>query len=277
MMKKRMSTCRALAERYASETGNQIPTSDASTDIKQAWLLTQEWGCLNSTTGNYETGTTCIENNNAQYPINSSESTLPNRAPVFNYLKEDGFLAWVNTRGFQCVNRIIGNFYGLNYKTGNLNQPGPSVTPPQPQCYLACQNFTSDSTICLECVNQVLTTNPSLCPDVNTTNPQDESLIQDSIACHECIGLQASELSVDPTPTQEQQDAVINSMWDCITGTVSTPLSLGAIIGIIVAVIVVVVTALILGIYFGVIEPKLKKKEKEESQLKAAGVNLQET
>jgi hypothetical protein len=280
-----MTSCKNLAERYAKETSIPIPASNADTQLRLDWLLTSEWGCIppgSSSVNDFKDQAWCLVNNNpkpsdVQEPNGSRvQSTLATRPPYLNYLKEEGFLHWVNQRGLQCINRIVGNFFGLNPQTGLSNAPGPSISFPDSQCWGACYNATTSSEMCFECVNSVLSSNPSLCPQINTANPDDENLIKDSISCHECIGTQStfipSQNPSDP-PLTPNSTAMVNNMWACITGTVAAPISTSLIVILVVSGVFLLTLALTLGLYYGYFHPRILKKQAREKELEKAGID----
>lgn len=284
-----MSSCQSLAKRYVRETGNTVPDATASEEAKQLWLLTQEWGCAppGSQPGTFIAADVCIGSNvtgaegvnNKAAPAPSGDnirSTLATRPPALNVLKEEGFLHWVNQRGFQCINRIVGNFYGLNYNTGLANAPGPSITPPDSQCWGACFNATSDSEMCFECINTVLDQNPSLCPEINVKDPGDETLIRDAVSCHECVGSQSAFIqSTAPgaQPGDPDNPAILNQVWKCITSTLNPGLTALDIMLIVIAAVIVVAVAVTLGLYYGYFHPRMLRSEARRSNLESVGLN----
>lgn len=280
------TSCQRLAQRYATETGKAIPGNDASTQVKSDWLLTQTWGCILPGKTEFHTNENgfCSQYNNPSAPAvvkpdadgknGVTPSTALVRPPMLNYLKEEGFLSWVNQRGLQCVNRIVGNFYGFNNQTGSANIPSVSVSPPDSQCWGACFQVTSTSDMCFECVNQVLKSNPKACPQLNPNDPNDETLIQDSVNCHECIGTQGTFIPL--TSTTPNETAMIDNMWKCITGSVSPGLTTSDIVIIAIACVFFAAIVIVLAVYFAVIHPKILKKERERQQIMAAGYSPDE-
>lgn len=249
-----MSTCADLARLYATQTGDTIPGPTASTDEKNQWLLTQQWGCYD-TSGTFHDATWCQANNDVP-PAQTGSSTLGSRPAMINALDENGFLSWVNVRGMQCINRIVGRFYGTNPQTGLVNSPGPSVSPPPSRCWGACQNVTQSSSICFECVAQVLADEPNLCPDVSTA--QD---LQSAVTCQQCIGQQADLIAPQPSVSPAvDPTAVIDNMWECITGTVSGPWSTTLIVSIAMSGAFVLVVLLVLVLYFAYFRPKIRAR-----------------
>lgn len=279
------TSCQALARRYAQESGQPIPLSSDPTAVRSDWLLTQTWGCILP-------GGTFPADFHPQDPANplndfchvnnnpgksSSGQTALTRPPVYNYLKEDGFLHWVNQRGLQCVNRIVGNFYGFNSQTGSANVPSVSIAPPDSQCWGACFQVTSDSDMCFECINQTLLANPSLCPQLDPSHPDDETLIRDAVNCHECIGGQGTFIPAAPDqPLTPDETAMVNNMWRCVVGEVKPGLTTADLVVIAVVGVFVVVIAVVLGLYYGYFHPKIVKQEQQRRQLMAAGYSPDE-
>lgn len=273
-----MSTCKSLAARYTKEvpilpdkSANVIPAVDATYDEKDKWMLISRWGCLvpPATVPNMNRED-CIANE----PPNDPNVTVNQRRPALNYLQESGFLSWVNDRGLKCVNKITGTYYGMNMATGLANTPGPTTSPLKSQCAGACRSVTADSAMCFECINQVLATDPSICDNaVNPNNPDDINLIQQAVSCHTCIASQGEFIPLQPvtSPAKPNNTAIMNNMFQCVTGTLAEPLSITIIAIIVIVVVVAVTVAIVLGVYFGVIQPKLKKKHMEDQQLRDKG------
>lgn len=260
-----MTSCQKLAQRYAAETNNPIPASTASVQDRDNWLLTSEWGCIPPGETEFKDTTQCAQDNDPPAPA-APASNLASRPPVLNVYKQEGFLNWVNERGSQCVNKVVGNFFGLNTTTGQANSPGPSVSFPDSQCWGTCFNFTSSSEVCFECVKSTLMRDPSLCPKININDPADETLIQDSVNCLECAGNQSADGGSETT--------VLNRVWQCVTGTVNEGLSTNDIVIIVVCSVFVAVMALTLGLYYGYFRKRLKAVEQKRVQLAQAGVDI---
>lgn len=269
------SSCQALAQRYVQETGQALPSATAPTDLRSNWLLTQTWGCV-PPGGTYPDDfhadlTYCQQFNNPPKAAPGQPNTALTRPPLFNYLEETGFLHWVNQRGLQCVNRIVGNFYGFNAATGNANLPSVSVSPPDSQCWGACFQVTSASDMCFECINQTLLAQPSLCPQLNPANPEDETLIRDAVNCHECIGSQSTFVPKNGSATTPDETAMVDQVWRCITGTVPPPLTAAEIAVIALVGVFVLVMVVVLAVYYGYLHPKVMRQEQERRRLMAAG------
>lgn len=268
-----VSSCALLARRYVAEGGPAIPVAEAPTAVRSDWLLTQTWGCIppGRTLADFSADPKVCQATNDPPPppttTTTTTSTALTRPPMFNYLQEAGFLHWVNQRGLQCVNRIVGNFYGLNLATGNANTPGVSVSPPDSQCWGACFQVTSASDTCFECVNQTLTAHPDLCPQLDPTHPDDENLIRDAVNCHECIGTQGT---LAPA-TSVNETALVNHMWQCVVGEVRAPLSTADLVTVVLIAVFVAVLATVLGVYYGYFHPRIVRKEQQRRQLLAAG------
>jgi hypothetical protein len=95
-----MSTCAALAIKYAAETHQPIPAVTDSADAKDNWLLTQTWGCLDKQ-GTFHDAEWCKVNNNIPPPARPN-STLGSRPAMINYLSEDGFILRARPRDRAC-------------------------------------------------------------------------------------------------------------------------------------------------------------------------------
>lgn len=265
-----MSTCKKLAEQYATESGIAIPPITASVEEKQNWLLISEWGCIPPGTTTVLTSPACKDQNDKQ----SDSTNVTVRPPMLNYLQESGFLHWVNQRGMQCINGMVGRFYGLNTNTGTSNSPGPSVSPPNSRCWGACYLATTESSMCFECVKEVLLADPSVCPALDMHNPANENMVRDSIGCHECIANQSKFIqSASSPPNTPDLNAMMNNIWKCITGTVPKSLSDVDIIVIVIISVFVSAVAITLGLYFGYFHPKIVKSEATRLKLLQAGLN----
>ncbi len=269
-----MSTCKQLAERYATEENKPIPPRTASFEEKQAWLYTAKWGCIPPGESAFVEGLdACKEVNDRPAPTAGS-SNLASRPPVLNKLQESGFLHWVNQRGYQCINRLTGTFYGLDEKTGLAKVPGPDQSNVDSKCWGACYQATSASDMCVECVVQQLTDDSSLCPQIDVSDSKNDFLIKEAIACHECIGTQNrfEQKAGSPAGTadlEKMQDRV----WDCLTGSVRAPLSTADLVLIIVGAVFVATVAVTLGVYFGVIRPRAKRHMAEQEVLRQKGID----
>lgn len=273
-----MSSCKILADRYAKEQKLPIPPASASLEEKKKWLYVSQWGCIlpGKTLSDFmpndqfDLKGPCYLQNDKPAPGNQVSSTLNARPPVLNYLKETGFLAWVNERGLKCVNKIVGNFFGLNTETGLVNVPSVSVTPMQNQCWGSCQNVTSSSSMCFECINQVLQNTPDLCPDLNPNDPNNEKVMSQAVDCHFCVSQQGGYVGTAEVP---DDNAIMNNIFVCVNSSLSTPLS-AAVISVIVIVSVMILTAVIaLSVYFGYIKPRQMKNIRERDELIHNGIN----
>lgn len=273
-----MSSCAILAQRYVKEvptlpdgSANVIPPANASFADKSKWMLISKWGCLIPPATVPEMNQDVCKANEPPFVPTQNVNQRP---PVLNYLQETGFLNWVNERGLKCINKITGNYFGLNLATGAVNTPSPSVSPPMAQCWGPCRSVTDTSSMCFECVNQILAQDPALCDNaLNPSNPDDEQLIQQAVSCHTCIASQGGFIGqTTPTPIPDN-DAIMNNMFNCVLGNVTQPLSVTAIVLIVILGVMLLTAAIILGVYFGVIEPKLKKKQAQDQVIIQKGYN----
>jgi hypothetical protein len=259
--------CQNLATRYASETGIAIPGSSASVDARGVWLLQQSFGCV-------------LPNGTVSYAIPPDPAACENISTFVSpytfegvprtQLKESGFLAWVNERGMQCINRLTGVF------TDVANIPNVSVSQPMTYCNTACYNVLAGNQTCLQCIKQILEDPANnlqdACPALyNSTSIKtvDTDLMNDSLSCHACIGNNSNNLTI-PVETvvdgvnvlsSKYNESAFNMVWGCVTGSFPSQLSVGAIIGIVIACIIVVL-AIILGVYYGLQHAQKVKADK---------------
>jgi hypothetical protein len=248
--------CQNLATRYATETGNTIPNSTASVDVRGVWLLQQEFGCVEPDgTVNYLPPTDGKSCENTSVYVSPYQMTGVPRTQ----LKESGFLAWVNERGMQCINRLTGLF------TDVANIPNVSVSQPMTYCNTACYNVLAGNQTCLQCIKQTLEDPANnlqdACPALfngGSIKTVDTNLMNESLSCHGCIGNNSNNLTI---PVQTVVDGVnvlssrynesaFNMIWGCVSGSFPSQLSVGAIIGIVIACIIVVIIVIVGG-YFG--------------------------
>lgn len=267
-----MTSCQKLAKRYASESGNAIPASSASVEVRNAWLLTSEWGCIPPGDTEFKTAKECETLNDAPPPA-SPKSSLATRPPKLNFYKQEGFLSWVNKRGSQCVNKVVGNFFGFDTTTGQSKSPSPTQKFPNSQCWGMCYSYDSDSDMCFECVKSTVLKDPTLCPELDLTNPANDDLLKDSVNCLECAGKQSSVpiTSVDRARSETQN---LNQVWQCITSTVSDTINTADIVAIVIGCVFVVTIVIVLGVYYGYFKPKLKKLAARTARLERAGINI---
>ena len=248
-------SCKSLAQRYVRESGQAIPSAQAPLTERQDWLLREKWGCIipGQSTPTFDQST-CksaldVKNINVEHK------------PFLNYLDQQGFVAWVNERGLKCINRVTGLFFGLNTATGVVNEPGPSTTPPPSECWGACLNVTDTSDVCFECVKQQLMKNPSLCPDVDLSKPENENLIDDAVACHACLGVQGTGANDEDT---------VNRYYQCVNAEYNPGLTATEIVAIIMATSFVVVVIVVLSVWYGYLRPKHIKEQKLMNRLHTA-------
>ncbi len=258
--------CQNLATQYASETNNPIPGASASVDVRGVWLLQQQFGCV-------------LPDGSVDYLPPTDPKSCENQSVFVSphtfqglprtQLQESGFLAWVNERGMQCINRLTGLF------TDGTNIPNVSVSQPMTYCNAACYNVLAGNQTCLQCIKQTLEDPANnlqdACPQLyNGTNIKtvDTNLMNDSLSCHACIGNNSNNLTI-PVQTvvdgrnvlgSKYNESAFNMIWGCITNSYPSQLSVGAIIGIVIACIIVVLV-IILGSYYGVQRAQKLKAE----------------
>jgi hypothetical protein len=246
-------TCVQLANQYANETGMTIPPTNQSVDVRAAWLLTQEFGCI-------------LPDGSISYDSKVCATTTVFVSPVLieglpkTQLKEDGFLAWVNSRGLQCINKLNGIF------VDNQSIPSRTIAQPMTYCVAACYNVLPNQSTCFECIKQTLE-NPEnklqdACPDLYngiTITNVDTNLINESVTCHSCIANNSNNLTVGTQTTDATTGAVtygsaynpvaFETMWGCLTGSFPSQLSTGAIIGIVIGCLLGIILIIVASYY----------------------------
>ena len=288
-------SCQLLANQYVEEdpVNNKVPPPDSSIDERQKWLLRQMW-CCQYKNGDQENYIDCDRNNCANakvYVTPILNDPDPNKSGGYRQgapltiLKEDKFLAWVNERGMQCINKVVGRInaiptdHGTEYKL-----PGPDVPFAKGYCSGPCYNVLPGQIECFECIkktleDQTVSTNErkrldSLCPALyngTTIKEVDTNLMQQSLSCHSCVADNSKNLtnSVEVSPgvysTTYNEDA-FNRVWGCVTGNFPFEWTSGITIGIVIAVIVLLILGGI-GIWFYIRKKKEKTKQINLSML----------
>lgn len=136
------ATCGILSKRYATEFKAPIPAVDAGTDAFSEWLLKDEDICVNQ-------------------DGKKQDRPLPCTTSQIHVFEQSGFIAWLNERGYKCVNKILGKIYDPT------KPPGADHPFPKSSCNTECRVFNSDT--CFSCVEKVLKEDPSICDtDLNT-------------------------------------------------------------------------------------------------------------
>lgn len=163
-------SCKNLADRYIA-SGNPNYTSLKTDTEEKDWLLKETWECVVS---------------GVKYPAGSSQC----KDQKLKTLNEEGFLPYVNKRGYQCIHNITGKFYGTD-NDGNAKTPGDLSTgknydPPVVSCVAACRRARPGSETCFACITNTLLKSPDRCPELHM--PQDESLLKEAVTCQACMG-----------------------------------------------------------------------------------------
>lgn len=236
-----MLTCRPLAQRYAQESQNPIPAASASGATKKAWLLTERWGCIvpGSTDPTFDT--------DACRAALDAVTTNQQHKPYLNYLEEKGFLAWVNERGLKCVNKVTGLVFGLDTATGVVKIPDANTPQPDAACWDSCLSVTEDSDACFRCVNTYLKDHPDVCPDVDLTQDENETLLQDAARCHACIGTRSP-------------DPAYADYFRCITSEVHPPLSILDVVGFVLVGVFVLSVAVVWSVWHWYLRPRHRRR-----------------
>jgi hypothetical protein len=259
--KYKMSTCKELAKRYANETKKNIPNRDETDDIKQKWLYQSEWKCYQN--GEFKDPSNCDVcvdvNNNI---VDCKSPSMAKHKPRFNFLNETGFLHWVNQRGFQCINRITGNFFGIDEKSGDTKVPSIDVPYPNALCSDVCFGIQSKKgDKCFECIKNALKSDPSLCPGINIDNEEDKNILHDSVNCHECIGTQSKYFEKTDEKGEKVEDVTksLHNLWDCIDGVVKDKFPIMYIIYIVIGVIFLIAIVVTISLHFYFLKKKNEK------------------
>ena len=161
-------SCKNLADSYV-KAGNPGYSKLKTASAEQDWLLKETWEC---TVGG------------VKYPSGSSQC----KNQKLTTLKEEGFLPYVNQRGYQCIHRITGKFYDTD-SDGNAKIPGAlekNYEPPVVHCVAACRRARPNSETCFACITNTLIKNPEKCPEL--VMPRDESLLKEAVTCQACMG-----------------------------------------------------------------------------------------
>lgn len=210
--------CHQLVTRYVQEFPlRPLPADNAPIKPdRTAWLLEQEWCCLVDTIGT----------------VSCDPEVCARNAPA-TILKERGFLAWVNERSFQCINKVTGQINLTPHRDPGLNDAlQPSF------CIEECYHVTPEKTACFACVKRVLE-NPASnlvingqqpCPALfdpeSGINSVDTDLVQQAMQCQNCIAsnsanLVSSEMVTDQQGgtkfTHEYNARAFENIWACVT------------------------------------------------------------
>ena len=286
-------SCQLLANRYALEKKDSpIPSSDASVDDRQAWLLQQTWCCQYNSVDKGNNYVDCDPKSCAKAqvyvsPINKIGSTDPDPKTGGYYtgaaqtiLHETGFLAWVNERGLQCINKVVGRANAIPAPNSNVEYkiPGPSVPFEKGYCSAPCYNVLPNQIECYECIKNTLEDKkitgderkrldgicPALYNGIDITEV-DTELMQQSLSCHSCVASNSTNLtnSVQVSPgvyqTTTNEDA-FTQLWGCVSGSFpfqwTSAMTIGVVVGVIVLTIVLGV-----GIWY-----YLRKKKQEKTK-----------
>lgn len=158
-------SCKNLADSYV-KAGNPDYTNLKSSNAQRDWLLKETWECTDG---------------GVKYPAGSSQC----KNKKLTTLKEEGFLPYVNQRGYQCIHRITGKFYDTD-SNGNAKIPDIDNEPPVVNCVAACRRARPGSETCFACITNTLIRNPERCPDLSM--PRDEALLKEAVSCQACMG-----------------------------------------------------------------------------------------
>ena len=266
--------CQQLAATYASSTAHPIPATDADIEtVRGPWLITRQFGCQPSPDFviNMNTDECAAVMQPAAAGPGQTTAFVSAGAPLV-IIQETGFLAWVNERGLQCINKVTGLVNRAPVVNGTpYKDPGIDKAFLPTFCNKECYNVLPDQIGCFECVKAALE-NPAndlteTCPALwNGSTPVDTGLMQQSLQCHACIANKSASL-VTTTSTQDSKGNTVysqtynegsfNNIWTCVTG--DNGLSAGAIAGITLGIAAFLALVIGLSVYFA-------KKRKKQSQ-----------
>ena len=156
--------CVTLVKLYVAENVNKpvpirdIDTTDADWQtLREEWLKTDEWTCYDPISKNFT-----INCENVEEPVYFIHNTEPEeRRPIVykgkarSFLKQTGFMNWINQRGGQCINHVTGLLTPYD-KEWNFLTPSQTVGHPLRYCTKECLRYTSTSDPCFVCVKKVL-------------------------------------------------------------------------------------------------------------------------
>lgn len=224
-----------LVDKYVSLTNRPIPSDDASIEEKRNWLLTEEWGCCPPNSTEFKSEDYCRKNNDKA----NVEQHISERPAMLNKLKQDGFIHWLNTISYQCINKSLGEVYEMDHVKGIVKQPGTDYDNPPTMCVQSCTNATDESVECFQCLNRSAKT---LCPALKDV---DVELIQLAAACLTCMGLRGA--------IDIENDDHVRDMFACAKknsfNNRQKALSDGAIAGIVIGCVLVVFTIVTVLVY----------------------------
>jgi hypothetical protein len=157
--------CQVMAAAYSRDTGE--PTYQNVTD-RETWLYSNDYGYMEN--GEFKSG------------------TAPDRTLYANLAKpvskEEGFVPYVNERGFQCINKITGHIQEKD-ENGMTKNPGLNQAFTQEDCVLQCYQTKGTSDSCFDCISksQFL----SRCP-FKESDPSDiKDVLKNAVQCTSII------------------------------------------------------------------------------------------
>lgn len=224
-----------LVKKYESLFNRPIPANSASVQIKRNWLLTEEWGCIPPGITEFKNESYCRQNNDSS----NTQQHISQRPAMLNKLKQDGFIHWLNTITYQCINKTTGETYEMDNTKGIVKQPGTDYDNPPTFCVQSCQQATEDSTECFQCLKNNAT---AVCPNIKDV---DVKLIHLAAECLTCMGLKGA--------IDIENDSHVQDMFDCAQRSSfnnrEKSLSEGALVGIIIGSVLIVLTIVAVLIY----------------------------
>jgi hypothetical protein len=148
-------------------------------------------------------------------------------------LQESGFLAWVNERSMQCINKVTGQINLTPHQ-----EPGLDHGLQPSYCIEECYHARPDSTACFSCIKQTLENPasrlimdgkqpcPALFDPAVGLSSVDTALIEEAMRCQDGIAANSANLVISNTVTDAQgattfsheyNTRAFENVWACIT------------------------------------------------------------
>lgn len=252
--------CQELAQIYGAQV-SPIPPADSPIDpTRSQWLIDRKYCCQYGPDHIISCDpAVCAQE---KQTVGQGSQAFTVQGIPLTIIQESGFLAWVNERGMQCINKLTGIVDPTPVTNGHPYQdPGKDKAFQPTYCVDECYNVTPNQTNCFTCIKNALEDNISvlqnICPAFYSNGQMianADVLMQKSLQCHSCVANNSTNListskNIDAKGNtvfiQTYNAGAFNNIWSCITGG---GLSVGAIVGITIASFIVVI-ALFLGFW----------------------------
>ena len=164
-----------MAADYSRDTGE--PTYKNATN-REDWLFSNDYGYIED--GKFKSGTVPDGKRNLYANLGKPVS------------KEEGFLPYVNERGFQCINKVTG-FIQEKDENGMMKNPGLDQGFTEEDCVLQCYQTKGTSDSCFDCISKSKFL--SRCPFKEGDPGEIKQKIKDAVQCTSVIS--DTDLSTD--------------------------------------------------------------------------------